>query len=38
MAVAEENFIRGYRQAFIDVETHQKALEEEEELLKSEEE
>jgi len=37
MAVAEENFIRGYQQAFVDVEAHQKALEEQEELLKSEE-
>ena len=36
MAVAEENFIRGYQQAFIDLEAHEKEREGQEELVKSE--
>ena len=38
MAVAEENFIRGYQQAFLDLDAHQKDLEEQKELVKSEDE
>ena len=38
MAVAEENFIRGYQQAFLDLDAHQKELEEEKELVKNEDE
>ena len=26
MAVAEENFIRGYNQAFLDIEAHEKQI------------
>tara|TARA_R110000824_G_scaffold4779_4_gene22681 strand:+ start:5018 stop:5299 length:282 start_codon:yes stop_codon:yes gene_type:complete len=36
MAVAEENFMRGYQQAFVDLEAHEKEREEKEELVKSE--
>ena len=38
MAVAEENFIRGYQQAFLDLDAHKKDLEEQKELVKSEDE
>jgi hypothetical protein len=38
MAVAEENFVRGYQQAFVDLEAHQKKQEGSEELVKNEDE